>query len=115
MKTILLAQTAGNFEIKVPKEIQKLVDPFNYGTFGGKFIGSFIFVLFLVAIVMALAFILFGGFKWIMSQGDPKEIEGARKTIIYAAIGLGVVFLSFFVVNLMGCFLGIPLLGGTCR
>src|SRR5690348_16518499 len=111
MKNIL-AFSIGGTKIEVPQEIQALNNP---SAFGGNYIAGIITILFIVAIIIALGVIVSGGFKWIMSQGDPKEIAGARNTIIYAAIGLGIVFLSFFFVNLLGCFVGVPLLGTTCH
>ena len=106
-----LAFSIAGQQIKVPQQIQGLANPSNYGDFGGALIGKLIAIAFAVAAIIALFVIVLGGFKWITSQGDPKEISGARNTIIYAAIGLGVVFLSFFIVNLLSSFLGIPLLG----
>ena len=48
--------------------------------------------------VVALFLIIFGGFRFMTSGGDPKAVEGARKTIIWAIIGLVVVLLSFAIV-----------------
>src|SRR5690349_1732751 len=101
MKEKLLAANAGGFNILPPQQIRNLADPGRFGAFGGTFIGKLIFIMFIAAAIIALFVIVLGGFKWITSQGDPKEISGARNTIIYAAIGLGVVFLSFFIVNLL--------------
>ena len=111
----LIALTIGGTPIQVPKEIQHIIDVNNSdtGSYGGKIIGTVIGIMLLVAVFMALGFILAGGFKWITSQGDPKQIEGARNTIIYAAIGLGIAVLSFYFVNLLGCFLNAPILGVT--
>ncbi len=39
---------------------------------------------------VAVFFIIMGGLKFITSQGDPQGIGKARKTIIYAAVGLAV-------------------------
>jgi len=51
--------------------------------------------------VVALFFIIFSGFKYITSGGDPKQLEGARHTLTYAIIGLLVIFFSFFIINLI--------------
>lgn len=107
----LLSLSINGNTISVPGEVQNIVS--NSSNFGTSIIGTIIGILFLVATVMTLFFIIFGGFKWITSQGDPKQIEGARNTIIWAAIGLGIVFLSFYIVNLLGCFLNAPVIGAT--
>lgn len=49
--------------------------------------------------VIAVFFIVFSGIKLITSGGDPKQVEGARKTLMWAVIGLIIVLISFFIVN----------------
>lgn len=63
-------------------------------------------ILFVVAIGLALLYLVLGGIRWITSGGDPKAIEGARRQIIYAIIGLFVVFLAAFIINAIGGFVG---------
>src|SRR5258706_1801322 len=57
------------------------------------------------AIVLAGAvsviLIIFGGIKFITSGGDPKGVEAARKTVMFAVIGLIVIFASFAIVKLI--------------
>jgi hypothetical protein len=52
-----------------------------------------------VAVLAALFFLLWGGIKWITSGGDKEKVDGARKTVIYAIIGLIVVILSVLIIN----------------
>lgn len=49
-----------------------------------------IILQFLFGILTALAvlFIVIGGLKYVMSQGDPNETGKAKQTILYAVIGL---------------------------
>ncbi len=51
--------------------------------------------------VGALAFIIIvlAGFKYIISRGDPKGIETAKNTILYAVIGLMVCISATVIVN----------------
>lgn len=37
---------------------------------------------------LALFFVIYGGFKFVVSDGEPDKIAKARQTIIYAIIGL---------------------------
>ncbi|KKQ34775.1 MAG: hypothetical protein US51_C0028G0010 [Microgenomates group bacterium GW2011_GWA2_37_6] len=67
------------------------------------------------ATLLALAFIIFGGIKWITSGGDKTALEGARKMITYAIIGLVISFLAFFIINTIGDFFGVKLLGIPSR
>lgn len=66
--------------------------------------------LFIAATILALFFLIFGGIQWIMSQGDKTKVEGARKKITYAIIGLIVAFSAYFIVNTVGVFFGVKLL-----
>ncbi len=59
--------------------------------------------------VVAVFFIIFAGFKFLTSGGDPKQVEGARKTLTYAIAGLIVVFLAFAIIKLIG-----TITGATC-
>jgi heme O synthase-like polyprenyltransferase len=61
----------------------------------------------MLASSVAVFLIILGGISFIMSSGDPKKIEGARKTIGYSILGLFVIFLSFYIVNLIGVVTGV--------
>ena len=64
---------------------------------------SFVIMLLLtVAVLLSFFFLLFGGLKWILSQGDKKKVDEAQKTITFSIIGLIVVFISFFILNFIG-------------
>ncbi len=61
----------------------------------------------IVAIIIALFYLIWGGIKWVMSGGDKGNVETARNQIIAAIIGLIVIFLAWFVINLvLNFFLG---------
>jgi len=70
-------------------------------------LGSVINVAFFAATIMALLFLIWGGIKWLMSQGDKAAVEGARQHIINALIGLVIVFLSYIIINLLLTVLGV--------
>jgi len=54
----------------------------------------------------AVFFIIFSGIKFLTSGGDPKQVEGARKTLTYAIAGLIIVFLAFAIIKLIGTMTG---------
>lgn len=58
------------------------------------------FALGFAGIVLFILLII-GGFKYITSGGDPKAVEGARKTLTYAIAGLLVILLSYLVLVLI--------------
>jgi ABC-type Fe3+ transport system permease subunit len=64
---------------------------------------------FLVAVLMALFYLIQGGIQWTTSGGDKQRIEQARLKLTYAIIGLIIVFVSFFIVNILTGFFNIDL------
>jgi hypothetical protein len=47
----------------------------------------------------ALGYIMWGGFKYIKSQGEPAKLAAAKKTILDAMLGLGVALMSVAIVR----------------
>lgn len=47
----------------------------------------------------ALGYIIWGGFKYIKSEGNPNKVGEAKTTILYAIIGLGLALASVAMVN----------------
>lgn len=72
----------------------------NAGNFG-PLVGTFIQAVFVIAIVVALGYLVYGAIRWIISQGDKTKVADARNHIIAAIIGLVIVFLSYFIINLV--------------
>lgn len=72
---------------------------------GGENIGNTIrnVVVFFVilAFVIALIYLLYGGIKWITSRGEKTEVESARNHIIAAILGLIIVILAVFLVSIV--------------
>jgi len=56
-------------------------------------------LLFVLGIVIALAFLIYGGIKWIISGGDKANVDAARKHIVAAIIGLVIVVSAFIILN----------------
>lgn len=62
--------------------------------------------MFIIAAFLAVAYLMFGGIKWITSRGDKMAVESARKHIVAAVIGLIIVAGSFFALNVVFRLLG---------
>ncbi len=60
-----------------------------------------------IAGIVAVFFIIFAGYKFVMSEGDTERITSARKTLIYAVVGLVFIFLSFVIINVIAKFTGV--------
>lgn len=50
---------------------------------------------------VAVLFLIIGGVRYIISAGNPTQAEAAKKTIIYALIGVVIIALSLVLVNLV--------------
>src|SRR3989344_4180237 len=64
-------------------------------------------LLFIIAILASLVFIIWGGLDWITAGGNKENIQKARHKLIYAVLGFFVVFLAFFIMNIISQFFGI--------
>ncbi|MDB5175782.1 MAG: rane protein [Candidatus Saccharibacteria bacterium] len=49
--------------------------------------------------IIAVIFIIYGGFKYITSGGDSNNVSGAKNTLIYAIVGLIIVAMAQFIVR----------------
>ncbi|MDO8621007.1 MAG: pilin [Candidatus Levybacteria bacterium] len=63
---------------------------------------------FLFAGIIALIFIILSGIKFLMSGGDPKQLEGAKNTLTYAILGFILILLSFAILNFISGITGVP-------
>ncbi|MGW4963189.1 pilin [Nonomuraea jabiensis] len=57
----------------------------------------------IVGLLVALAtlFLTVGGVRYILAGGDPGEVEAAKKTLRYAAIGYGIAVLAPLLVSIL--------------
>ena len=61
---------------------------------------KFVKIISTLVIVFAVGMIVYGGFKYITSQGDPRQAEGAKTQIWYAGVGLFIVLAAFTILQL---------------
>ncbi len=55
-------------------------------------------IVFAFAGSIALLMVVIGGFRYIVAHGDPNSVSQAKKTILYAVIGLLVCMASYSIV-----------------
>lgn len=48
---------------------------------------------------LALLMIVWGGFQWLVSMGNPEKVKSGLNTMLWAAIGLVLVFASYMLVS----------------
>jgi len=78
----------GTCEVKITSVLDLIVIPLN-----------FIEILIQAVAYVAVGFIVWGGFKYIKSQGDPGKISESKTAIINAVTGLGIALLSVAIVE----------------
>jgi len=79
---------------------------FNNLTLGG-IIGALLPYIFGIAGLLLLLYLIFGGFSLLTSGGDPKAVQAAKEKITFALIGFVIVFVSFWLVQIIGRILNI--------
>ena len=67
----------------------------------GSTVYTIIVAILIIAAIVALFYLIWGGFKWITSGGDKTKVQGARDTIVAAIVGLIVAFLAFFILSIV--------------
>jgi hypothetical protein len=58
-------------------------------------------VIFGVLAGIAFISVVYGGFKYVISRGEPDKIGKAKDIIMYSVIGLGISFCAFGIINLL--------------
>ncbi len=59
-----------------------------------------------VAALVAVGFVIYGGFQYLTSQGSPDDTKRAQQTIINALIGLVIALMAVGIVSFIGTQLG---------
>ncbi|PSO46040.1 MAG: hypothetical protein BRC22_00125 [Parcubacteria group bacterium QH_9_35_7] len=88
-------QAQNNSQQKVP-----LNNPLNAETVPG-LIGSITSTLLSIVGSLALLAFVVGGVRWLVSGGKPEQIKKGANTMLYAIIGLFVVFGSYAILRLI--------------
>lgn len=60
--------------------------------------------------VVLFVMLIIGGFKFITSGGDPKAVEGARKTLTSAIFGLIIILISYLILVFISKITGVDVI-----
>lgn len=101
--------TIGGTPIQLPGQINTV--SILSGTFGTNIVQLGIDLFFFIGVLITFAFIFWGGVKLLISQGDKKNVEEARNTIIFSIIGFVVMCLAYLTISVIGAFFKVPLIG----
>jgi len=63
-------------------------------------------LIFIIGVLVAVAFLIYGGIKWILSGGDKQAVESARNHIVAAIVGLVIVAGAFVIIGVVFKLLG---------
>lgn len=88
-------------------KLEKVVAPKLAGTTIGSVISLLLPYIFTLAGLIMFFYLLYGGYRWMVSRGDPKEIQAAQQDITYAVIGFIVLFAAYWITRLFGLALGL--------
>ncbi len=75
----------------------------------GTTVGNVIPYIFGAAGLASLVFIIWAGFQYLLSQGNPKQIEEARNKLTQAIVGFLIVFASYWLVQILEKVLGVKI------
>lgn len=65
-----------------------------------RIIGVGLNVMLVFLVLLSLFYLVWGGFNWMQSAGDQKNLDAARNKIVFAILGLILGFVSFVIVNI---------------
>ena len=58
-------------------------------------------IILAIAGLVAVFFVIIGGFRYVAAQGNEEQVELAKKTIQHAIIGIIVIILSFVIIRII--------------
>lgn len=98
----VLAQHQGNPSAIIPNSsVFGNILPGDSNDTAGWWIGVIIRMVLSIAGLVAVALIIWGGFRYITARGDDKVVGEAKKTITNALIGLVIIILSYVIVTVV--------------
>lgn len=65
-----------------------------------------------IVVVLAAIFIIYAGYTYVISGGDPGKIKNSLNAVIYSLIGVGIALLAKGLVYLLCTFFGV---GQSCK
>jgi len=104
MKKLAL-KLPGDYEIQPPPDFK-----FPGGTIGD-ILSALLPYIYVLAGLILFVYLIIGGFGLLTSAGDPKAVESAKGKITSAIIGFIIIFISYWLVQILEIVFGIEILG----
>lgn len=89
-----------NVQAAAAADAVQVPNPIGKPNLGGVIFGI-VNALLIFAGAVAVLFLIIGGFRYVVSTGNPEQVEGAKKTILYAILGLIIIFVAYVLVVLI--------------
>lgn len=107
MITQQLAQT-----LNIPGSDTPVVGPLPAGQFEklADLINNALPLLFAIAGITLFLYLVWGGFDYLTSMGDPKKAESGKHKITNALLGFLIIFVSYWIVQIIDFFLELDVL-----
>lgn len=74
----------------------------------GEIVSFLLPYLFVIAGLILLFYLIWGGFGLMTSAGDPKGIEAAKAKITHSIIGFVIIFTAFWITQILQAIFGLP-------
>lgn len=74
----------------------------------GSIVSGLLTYIFPIAGFLLLLYLIFGGYQFMLSRGDPKALQDAKAKITYALIGFIIIFVAYWLMQLIARILSIP-------
>jgi len=62
-------------------------------------VGNIIKIVLGLVGTLSLVMFIYGGLQWMLSSGNPEKVKKGRDTLIWATLGLVIIFTSYMLVN----------------
>ena len=99
--------------VSPPPALKGLVDQDPSGAGGiSIFLSNLIALIYMLAAFVLIFMLVWGAWDWILSGGDKEKLEGARKKLINAIIGIILFAIAFAVIQVLGIFTGFKFFEG---
>jgi hypothetical protein len=72
-----------------------------------RIVASIIYAAFFAAGIVALIYLIIGGYGYITSAGNPEQAASAKNTILYSILGLIIILLSVLIIRYIMSAIGV--------
>jgi hypothetical protein len=99
-----------NFE-RINAAMAEMGFNFTYSTLGD-IISAFLPYLFVLAGLILFAFLIWAGFEFLTSAGDPEKVKAAQGKLTSAIVGFIIIFAAYWIAQILQIIFGVGILGG---